>query len=145
MANALGGNLEMTSRGCFVDGTWVSTAAPLEVLSPWSGEVVGEVSLARAGGVGGGHHGGRTGRGDLTQNVQPRAPGGFTGPGGRGQGLSGRAGPDHRGRGRQTHHLCPGAWALGFLVMPGLFGVRLGESSKNLCGLRRSRMPRNLG
>ena len=36
----------MVSRGCFVDGAWVSTAARLEVLSPWSGEVVGEVCLA---------------------------------------------------------------------------------------------------
>ena len=39
----------MTGRGCFVDGAWVSTAARLEVLSPWSGEVVGEVSLAGPG------------------------------------------------------------------------------------------------
>ena len=39
----------MTSRGCFVDGAWVSTAARLEVLSPWSGEVVGEVCLAGPG------------------------------------------------------------------------------------------------
>ena len=39
----------MASRGCFVDGAWVSTAARLEVLSPWSGEVVGEVCLAGPG------------------------------------------------------------------------------------------------
>ena len=39
----------MASRGCFVDGAWVSTAAHLEVLSPWSGEVVGEVCLAGPG------------------------------------------------------------------------------------------------
>ena len=39
----------MASRGCFIDGAWVSTAARLEVLSPWSGEVVGEVCLAGPG------------------------------------------------------------------------------------------------
>jgi acyl-CoA reductase-like NAD-dependent aldehyde dehydrogenase len=39
----------MTSRGCFVDGAWVSGAAKLEVVSPWSGEVVGEVCLAGPG------------------------------------------------------------------------------------------------
>ena len=39
----------MTGRGCFVDGAWVSTASRLEVLSPWSGEVVGEVCLAGPG------------------------------------------------------------------------------------------------
>ena len=39
----------MASRGCFVDGDWVSTAEKLAVLSPWSGETVGEVSLAGAG------------------------------------------------------------------------------------------------
>ncbi len=39
----------MASRGCFVNGAWVSTAARLEVVSPWSGEVVGEVSLAGPG------------------------------------------------------------------------------------------------
>ena len=39
----------MASRGCFVDGAWVSTADRLEVLSPWSGEVVGEVCLAGPG------------------------------------------------------------------------------------------------
>ena len=39
----------MVSRGCFIDGDWVSTAERLEVVSPWSGEVVGEVSLAGPG------------------------------------------------------------------------------------------------
>jgi glyceraldehyde-3-phosphate dehydrogenase (NADP+) len=39
----------MKSRGCFIDGKWVSTAERLEILSPWSGEVVGETSLAGPG------------------------------------------------------------------------------------------------
>lgn len=38
----------MASRGCFIAGGWVATAERLEVASPWSGEVVGEVSLAGA-------------------------------------------------------------------------------------------------
>jgi acyl-CoA reductase-like NAD-dependent aldehyde dehydrogenase len=40
---------KMETRGCFIDGGWVATAEKLEVLSPWSGEVVGEVSLAGPG------------------------------------------------------------------------------------------------
>ena len=39
----------MTNQGCFINGDWVSTAARLAVVSPWSGEVVGEVSLAGPG------------------------------------------------------------------------------------------------
>ena len=39
----------MASQGCFIDGDWVATAERLEVVSPWSGEVVGEVSLAGPG------------------------------------------------------------------------------------------------
>jgi acyl-CoA reductase-like NAD-dependent aldehyde dehydrogenase len=39
----------MANRGCFVDGGWVQTAERLEVVSPWSGEAVGEVSLAGPG------------------------------------------------------------------------------------------------
>ncbi|MDO9531590.1 MAG: aldehyde dehydrogenase family protein [Deltaproteobacteria bacterium] len=39
----------MDFEACFIDGKWVSTAARLEVLSPWSGEVVGEVCLAGPG------------------------------------------------------------------------------------------------
>jgi acyl-CoA reductase-like NAD-dependent aldehyde dehydrogenase len=39
----------MASRGCFIDGKWVVTGEQLEVLSPWSGEVVGECSLAGPG------------------------------------------------------------------------------------------------
>jgi acyl-CoA reductase-like NAD-dependent aldehyde dehydrogenase len=39
----------MASRGCFINGRWVSTAERLEVVSPWSGDVVGEVSLAGPG------------------------------------------------------------------------------------------------
>jgi acyl-CoA reductase-like NAD-dependent aldehyde dehydrogenase len=39
----------MASRGCFIDGKWVITGEQLEVLSPWSGEVVGECSLAGPG------------------------------------------------------------------------------------------------
>ena len=39
----------MDFDGCFIGGRWVSTAARLEVLSPWSGEVVGEVCLAGPG------------------------------------------------------------------------------------------------
>ncbi|MFA5111573.1 MAG: aldehyde dehydrogenase family protein [Desulfobaccales bacterium] len=33
-------------KGCFIDNTWVETGEKLAVLSPWSGERVGEVSLA---------------------------------------------------------------------------------------------------
>jgi len=39
----------MESRGCFIGGKWVSTVERLEVVSPWSGEVVGQVSLAGPG------------------------------------------------------------------------------------------------
>ncbi len=34
------------SKGCFINNTWVETGERLPVLSPWSGEAVGEVSLA---------------------------------------------------------------------------------------------------
>jgi acyl-CoA reductase-like NAD-dependent aldehyde dehydrogenase len=37
------------SQGCFINNSWVVTAEKLAVLSPWSGERVGEVSLAGAG------------------------------------------------------------------------------------------------
>jgi len=33
-------------KGCFINNTWVETGERLPVLSPWSGERVGEVSLA---------------------------------------------------------------------------------------------------
>jgi acyl-CoA reductase-like NAD-dependent aldehyde dehydrogenase len=33
-------------KGCFINNTWVETKEKLDVLSPWSGETVGEVSLA---------------------------------------------------------------------------------------------------
>ncbi len=33
-------------KGCFINGKWVETGEQLAVLSPWSGETVGEVSLA---------------------------------------------------------------------------------------------------
>jgi acyl-CoA reductase-like NAD-dependent aldehyde dehydrogenase len=33
-------------KGCFINNTWVETGEKLAVLSPWSGETVGEVSLA---------------------------------------------------------------------------------------------------
>jgi glyceraldehyde-3-phosphate dehydrogenase (NADP+) len=33
-------------KGCFINNTWVETAEKLAVHSPWSGETVGEVSLA---------------------------------------------------------------------------------------------------
>ena len=36
----------MDFEACFIDGRWVATAERLEVVSPWSGEVVGKVSLA---------------------------------------------------------------------------------------------------
>jgi acyl-CoA reductase-like NAD-dependent aldehyde dehydrogenase len=36
-------------KGCFINNNWVETAEKLAVLSPWSGETVGEVSLAGAG------------------------------------------------------------------------------------------------
>ena len=36
----------MDFKGCFINGHWVETKDRLPVLSPWSGEVVGEVSLA---------------------------------------------------------------------------------------------------
>jgi acyl-CoA reductase-like NAD-dependent aldehyde dehydrogenase len=39
----------MVSKGCFIDGNWLDTSQRLEVASPWSGEVVGEVSLAGPG------------------------------------------------------------------------------------------------
>ena len=39
----------MASKGCFIDGKWVETSQKLAVISPWSGEVVGEVALAGAG------------------------------------------------------------------------------------------------
>jgi acyl-CoA reductase-like NAD-dependent aldehyde dehydrogenase len=39
----------METKGCFIDGSWVDTSQKLQVTSPWSGEVVGEVSLAGAG------------------------------------------------------------------------------------------------
>ena len=38
----------MNSTGCFINGRWLETKERLPVLSPWSGEVVGEVSLAGA-------------------------------------------------------------------------------------------------
>ena len=38
----------MNYRGCFIHGRWVETPNKLPVLSPWSGEVVGEVCLAGA-------------------------------------------------------------------------------------------------
>jgi glyceraldehyde-3-phosphate dehydrogenase (NADP+) len=36
----------MERKGCFLDGKWLHTREHLPVYSPWSGEVVGEVSLA---------------------------------------------------------------------------------------------------
>jgi glyceraldehyde-3-phosphate dehydrogenase (NADP+) len=36
----------MEKKDCFIDGKWLPTGEHLPVLSPWSGEVVGEVSLA---------------------------------------------------------------------------------------------------
>ena len=39
----------MAGQGCFINGEWVSTATRLAVMSPWSGAVVGEVSLAGPG------------------------------------------------------------------------------------------------
>jgi acyl-CoA reductase-like NAD-dependent aldehyde dehydrogenase len=33
-------------KGCFINNSWVETGEKLSVLSPWSGEPVGEVSLA---------------------------------------------------------------------------------------------------
>ncbi len=36
----------MDFKGCFINGRWVETKARLPVLSPWSGEVVGEAALA---------------------------------------------------------------------------------------------------
>ena len=38
----------MNSTGCFINGRWIETTERLEVRSPWSGEAVGEVSLAGA-------------------------------------------------------------------------------------------------
>lgn len=38
----------MDTKDCFINGCWVETKERLPVLSPWSGEVVGEVSLAGA-------------------------------------------------------------------------------------------------
>jgi glyceraldehyde-3-phosphate dehydrogenase (NADP+) len=39
----------MENKGCFINGNWVNTSQRLAVTSPWSGEVVGEVSLAGPG------------------------------------------------------------------------------------------------
>jgi len=39
----------MESKGCFINGQWLDTREKLAVVSPWSGEVVGEVSLAGPG------------------------------------------------------------------------------------------------
>ncbi len=39
----------MESKGCFINGGWVDSSQRLEVTSPWSGEVVGEVCLAGPG------------------------------------------------------------------------------------------------
>jgi acyl-CoA reductase-like NAD-dependent aldehyde dehydrogenase len=36
----------MDKKGCFIDGKWLSTPEVLPVHSPWSGEMVAEVSLA---------------------------------------------------------------------------------------------------
>jgi acyl-CoA reductase-like NAD-dependent aldehyde dehydrogenase len=36
----------MVIKGCFINGRWVETEERLQVLSPWSGELVGEVALA---------------------------------------------------------------------------------------------------
>jgi acyl-CoA reductase-like NAD-dependent aldehyde dehydrogenase len=36
----------MDFKGCFINGRWVETKERLPVLSPWSGEVVGEAALA---------------------------------------------------------------------------------------------------
>jgi len=36
----------MTAKGCFIDNQWVTTEEKLAVLSPWSGEEVGQVCLA---------------------------------------------------------------------------------------------------
>jgi acyl-CoA reductase-like NAD-dependent aldehyde dehydrogenase len=36
-------------KGCFINNDWVETGEKLAVLSPWSGDKVGEVSLAAAG------------------------------------------------------------------------------------------------
>lgn len=36
----------MQIRGCYLDGRWVETKNRLQIFPPWSGEVVGEVSLA---------------------------------------------------------------------------------------------------
>ncbi len=38
----------MENKDCFINGKWVDTSQRLKVASPWSGEVVGEVSLAGA-------------------------------------------------------------------------------------------------
>ncbi len=38
----------MNSTGCFINGRWIETKDRLPVVSPWSGETVGEVSLAGA-------------------------------------------------------------------------------------------------
>ena len=37
------------AKGCFINNKWVETGEQLPVLSPWSGETVGEVSLAGEG------------------------------------------------------------------------------------------------
>jgi acyl-CoA reductase-like NAD-dependent aldehyde dehydrogenase len=39
----------MENKGCFINGKWTDTSQKLTITSPWSGEVVGEVSLAGPG------------------------------------------------------------------------------------------------
>ena len=56
------------------------------VVSPWSGEVVGEVALAGPGEWEAAIGAAAAGRGGLKKNVQPGAPGDAGRPGGRGQG-----------------------------------------------------------
>ncbi len=39
----------MSFKKCFIDGRWVETKERLSVISPWSGEEVGEFCLAGPG------------------------------------------------------------------------------------------------
>ena len=86
----------MANQGCFIDGDWVSTAARLEVVSPWSGEVVGEVSLAGPGEWEAAITAAERAAVALRKMSSQERREMLYGPGGRGQGLPGRAGPDHR-------------------------------------------------
>ena len=66
----------MERLGCFIDGRWVETKERLQLLSPWSGEVVGEAALAGPGEWEAAISRGPTGGFGPEGILQPGAPGG---------------------------------------------------------------------